>query len=42
MADLKVTFAGLELKNPLMLAPQPGWDGQRLKCRPGGFWRCNQ
>jgi dihydropyrimidine dehydrogenase (NAD+) subunit PreA len=33
MADLKVTFAGLELKNPLMLASAtPGWDGQRLKC----------
>ena len=32
MADLKVNFAGLELKNPLMLASAtPGWDGKRLK-----------
>lgn len=32
MADLRVNFAGVELKNPLILgSATPGWDGERLK-----------
>lgn len=32
MANLKVNFAGVEFKNPLVLASAtPGWDGERLK-----------
>lgn len=32
MADLRVNFAGVEFKNPLVLgSATPGWDGERLK-----------
>lgn len=32
MADLNVTFAGVPLKNPLVLASgTPGWDGAHLR-----------
>ena len=42
LADLRVDFAGLELKNPLMLAsatPWLGWPAAKGS-RRGGFWRC--